>query len=103
MLPFYQQPELRYGWWERSGKMHVLHSILRLWSKQGHRVLLFTQSCQMMCILEKFLMDEGYSYLKMDGLVQYTLYFSLGKKGGWRDDTLRRKKKLSYTKYSIYK
>ncbi|XP_063880762.1 DNA excision repair protein ERCC-6-like [Scylla paramamosain] len=61
------QPELRYGWWSRSGKMHVLRSILQLWSSQGHRVLLFTQSRQMMCILEKFLMDESYSYLKMDG------------------------------------
>ncbi|XP_064087778.1 DNA excision repair protein ERCC-6-like [Macrobrachium nipponense] len=61
------QPELKYGWWGRSGKMHVLQSILRLWSKQGHRVLLFTQSRQMMCILEKFLIDEGHSYLKMDG------------------------------------
>lgn len=61
------QPELKYGWWGRSGKMHVLQSILRLWSKQGHRVLLFTQSRQMMCILEKFLVDEEHSYLKMDG------------------------------------
>ncbi|KAG0730219.1 DNA excision repair protein ERCC-6 [Chionoecetes opilio] len=61
------KPELAYGWWSRSGKMHVLHSILQLWSSQGHRVLLFTQSCQMMCILEKYLMDEGYSYLKMNG------------------------------------
>ncbi|KAK8732787.1 hypothetical protein OTU49_006925 [Cherax quadricarinatus] len=61
------QPELKYGWWSRSGKMHVLHSILHLWQRQGHRVLLFTQSRQMMCILEKFLLDEQYSYLKMDG------------------------------------
>ncbi|KAK7076758.1 DNA excision repair protein ERCC-6 [Halocaridina rubra] len=61
------QPELKYGWWGRSGKMHVLQAILRLWSKQGHRVLLFTQSRQMMCILEKFLIDEKYTYLKMDG------------------------------------
>ncbi|XP_063599874.1 DNA excision repair protein ERCC-6-like [Penaeus indicus] len=61
------QPELQYGWWGRSGKMHVLQSILKLWAKQGHRVLLFTQSRQMMCILEKFLMDEHHTYLKMDG------------------------------------
>ena len=68
------QPELKYGYWSRSGKMHVLRSILQLWSSQGHRVLLFTQSRQMMCILEKFLMDESYSYLKMDGLVWVVLY-----------------------------
>ncbi|KAG7163278.1 DNA excision repair protein ERCC-6-like [Homarus americanus] len=61
------QPELKYGWWSRSGKMHVLHAILHLWSRQGHRVLLFTQSRQMMCILEKFLVEEHYTYLKMDG------------------------------------
>ncbi|XP_045614522.2 DNA excision repair protein ERCC-6 isoform X2 [Procambarus clarkii] len=64
---FNLQPELKYGWWARSGKMHVLHSVLHLWLRQGHRVLLFTQSRQMMCILEKFLMDEHYCYLKMDG------------------------------------
>ncbi|XP_071515644.1 DNA excision repair protein ERCC-6-like [Panulirus ornatus] len=61
------QPEMKYGWWTRSGKMHVLHSVLRLWLRQGHRVLLFTQSRQMMCILERFLLDEHYCYLKMDG------------------------------------
>lgn len=67
LLPRLTQPELQYGWWGRSGKMHVLQSILKLWAKQGHRVLLFTQSRQMMCILEKFLMDEHHTYLKMDG------------------------------------
>jgi len=35
-----------YGYWERSGKMIVLESLLKLWNKQGHKVLLFTQSRQ---------------------------------------------------------
>ncbi|KAB7505761.1 DNA excision repair protein ERCC-6 [Armadillidium nasatum] len=61
------QPNLQYGWFKRSGKMIVLHSILRLWKKQNHKALLFTQSRQMLCILEKFLTDESYEYLKMDG------------------------------------
>jgi len=35
-----------YGYWKRSGKMMVVESLLRLWKKQGHKVLLFTQSRQ---------------------------------------------------------
>ena len=61
------QPENSYGWYKKSGKMMVLHSILKLWNKQGHKVLLFTQSRQMLQILEIFLRKESYSFLKMDG------------------------------------
>ena len=35
-----------YGHWRRSGKMLVIESLLRLWSHQQHKVLLFTQSKQ---------------------------------------------------------
>ena len=35
-----------YGYWERSGKVVVVESLLKLWKKQGHKVLLFTQSRQ---------------------------------------------------------
>jgi len=35
-----------YGYWKRSGKMIVVESLLRLWKKQDHKVLLFTQSRQ---------------------------------------------------------
>nr|XP_055027087.1 LOW QUALITY PROTEIN: DNA excision repair protein ERCC-6 [Misgurnus anguillicaudatus] len=59
--------EEHFGYWKRSGKMIVVESLLRLWFKQGHRVLLFTQSRQMLEILEVFLKENGYSYLKMDG------------------------------------
>ncbi|KAL3181665.1 hypothetical protein MRX96_008481 [Rhipicephalus microplus] len=39
-------PEMRYGFPGRSAKMAVIESLLRLWKKQNHRVLLFTQSRQ---------------------------------------------------------
>ena len=45
----------------------VVEGVLKLWKKQGHRVLLFTQSSQMLTILERFIVQQGYSYLKMNG------------------------------------
>uniref|UniRef100_A0AAQ6AJI4 DNA excision repair protein ERCC-6 n=1 Tax=Amphiprion ocellaris TaxID=80972 RepID=A0AAQ6AJI4_AMPOC len=59
--------EEHFGFWKRSGKLIVVESLLRLWFKQGHRVLLFTQSRQMLHILEVFVRENDYSYLKMDG------------------------------------
>ncbi|KAF1375776.1 hypothetical protein PFLUV_G00223690 [Perca fluviatilis] len=59
--------EEHFGFWKRSGKLIVVESLLRLWFKQGHRVLLFTQSRQMLNILEVFVTENNYSYLKMDG------------------------------------
>ncbi|XP_051504442.1 DNA excision repair protein ERCC-6 isoform X2 [Myxocyprinus asiaticus] len=59
--------EEHFGYWKRSGKMIVVESLLRLWFKQGHRVLLFTQSRQMLEILELFVRENRFSYLKMDG------------------------------------
>ncbi|XP_070834013.1 DNA excision repair protein ERCC-6 isoform X2 [Chaetodon trifascialis] len=59
--------EEHFGFWKRSGKLIVVDSLLRLWFKQGHRVLLFTQSRQMLDILEVFVRENNYSYLKMDG------------------------------------
>ncbi|XP_017579330.1 DNA excision repair protein ERCC-6 [Pygocentrus nattereri] len=59
--------EEHFGYWKRSGKLIVVESLLRLWFKQGHRVLLFTQSRQMLEILEVFVRGNGYSYFKMDG------------------------------------
>ncbi|XP_046391491.1 DNA excision repair protein ERCC-6-like [Ischnura elegans] len=56
-----------YGYWKKSGKMIVVENLLRIWHRQGHRVLLFTQGRQMMCILENFLIKQGYTYLKLDG------------------------------------
>ncbi|KAM9365334.1 DNA excision repair protein ERCC-6 isoform 1-T2 [Pholidichthys leucotaenia] len=59
--------EEHFGFWKRSGKLMVVESLLRLWFKQKHRVLLFTQSRQMLDILEVFVRENAYSYLKMDG------------------------------------
>ncbi|CAG09381.1 unnamed protein product, partial [Tetraodon nigroviridis] len=59
--------EDRFGFWKRSGKLIVVESLLRLWFRQGQRVLLFTQSRQMLNILEVFVRENNYSYLKMDG------------------------------------
>ncbi|XP_014589254.2 DNA excision repair protein ERCC-6 isoform X1 [Equus caballus] len=57
----------QFGYWKRSGKMIVVESLLKIWHKQGQRVLLFSQSRQMLDILEVFLRAQKYSYLKMDG------------------------------------
>uniref|UniRef100_A0AAQ4NZF0 DNA excision repair protein ERCC-6 n=1 Tax=Gasterosteus aculeatus aculeatus TaxID=481459 RepID=A0AAQ4NZF0_GASAC len=59
--------EEHFGFWKRSGKLIVVESLLRLWFKQGHRVLLFSQSRQMLDILEVFVTENEYSYVKMDG------------------------------------
>ncbi|NXT51349.1 ERCC6 protein, partial [Pluvianellus socialis] len=57
----------QFGYWKRSGKMIVVESLLKIWHKQGHRVLFFTQSRQMLQVLEAFVRDRKYSYLRMDG------------------------------------
>lgn len=59
--------EERFGYWGKAGKMVVVETLLKIWKKQGHRVLLFTQSKQMLCILEAFVRQSGYTYLKLDG------------------------------------
>lgn len=46
-----EDEKLRYGYWRRSGKMKVLDSLLRLWRRQGHKVLLFSQTCQVSRLL----------------------------------------------------
>ena len=52
------EPEQKYGFWRRSGKMIVIEALLKLWKRQGHRVLLFTQSRQMLTILERFACEK---------------------------------------------
>ncbi|XP_078284463.1 DNA excision repair protein ERCC-6 [Rhinoraja longicauda] len=59
--------EEHFGYWKRSGKMIVVNALLKLWHKQSHRVLLFSQSRQLLDIMELFVRNLGYSYLKMDG------------------------------------
>lgn len=66
-IPEDELEEDQFGYWKRSGKMIVVESLLKIWHKQGQRVLLFSQSRQMLDILEVFLRARKYSYLKMDG------------------------------------
>ncbi|CAM9862204.1 unnamed protein product [Scytosiphon promiscuus] len=51
----------------RSGKLLVLQQILPLWKTQGHRVLLFSQTRQMLNIIERFVINNGWSYGRLDG------------------------------------
>lgn len=61
-----QNPD--YGNPERSGKMKVVTQVLKVWKEQGHRVLLFAQTQQMLDILENFLIADCHTYRRMDGL-----------------------------------
>lgn len=61
-----------YGDPKRSGKMQVVKQLLKLWHEQGHKTLLFTQSRQMLDILEHFIQFKDVDlsvlkYLRMDG------------------------------------
>ena len=40
------EDDSEYGHWKRSGKLIVVHSLLKLWKKQKHKVLLFSQTRQ---------------------------------------------------------
>ncbi|XP_076626769.1 uncharacterized protein LOC143344522 [Colletes latitarsis] len=62
----------KFGYWKRSGKMVVVRSLLKIWKKQGHRVLVFTQGRQMMHILESLVQNEEYTYLRLDGTTPMT-------------------------------
>jgi len=48
-----------YGATQESGKLQVVKSLLPLWKDQGHRVLLFCQTRQMLDIVEKMVFDQG--------------------------------------------
>ena len=55
------------GFVERSGKLQILAKILPLWKKQGHRVLIFSQTKQALNLIEKFVREKGMVYRRMDG------------------------------------
>lgn len=61
--------EETFGHWKRSGKMTVVNSLLKIWQKQGHRALIFSQSRVMLCVLEQYLQNYKFKYLKIDGSV----------------------------------
>ena len=58
-----------YGLWSRSGKLIVVEKLLRLWKEQGHKTLIFVQTKQMLDILEAFIVQQKYSYFRLDGSV----------------------------------
>jgi DNA excision repair protein ERCC-6 len=62
-----ESSEKDYGFWKRSGKLIVVDSLLKLWKRENHRVLLFTQTRQMLNIIEKYVQLKGYKYVRMDG------------------------------------
>ncbi|XP_044747303.1 DNA excision repair protein ERCC-6-like [Coccinella septempunctata] len=66
-IPEETDEENMFGYYKKSGKMIVVSALLKIWKKQKHRVLLFSQGRAMIKIFEKFLQDQNYQYLKMDG------------------------------------
>lgn len=56
-----------YGKSERSGKMLVLDKILEHWIATQQKALVFTQTQQMLDILERRIIDKGWTYHRMDG------------------------------------
>lgn len=60
-----------YGSPNKSGKMQVVKTLLELWRTQKHRTLLFSQTRQMLDIIEKFVQNlsgqNRIKYLRMDG------------------------------------
>lgn len=56
-----------YGEESRSGKLQVTLKILAAWREQGHRCLVFSQTQQMLDIIESAVANAGYSYRRMDG------------------------------------
>ena len=56
-----------YGEASRSGKLQVTLKVLSLWREQGHRCLVFSQTQQMLDIIEAAVARAGYTYRRMDG------------------------------------
>ncbi|KAF9102721.1 hypothetical protein BGX29_004241 [Mortierella sp. GBA35] len=75
-----------YGDYTKSGKMVVVKTLLEMWQKGKHRVLLFSQTRTMLDILEKFIRQEGYSYRRMDGTTPVQHRMGLVDEFNARDD-----------------
>lgn len=54
---------------DRSGKMRVLAEILKLWHREQHKVIIFSQTVQMLDFLQTWLHDAGYVNSRIDGKV----------------------------------
>ncbi|KAK7544298.1 DNA repair protein-like protein Rhp26/Rad26 [Phyllosticta citribraziliensis] len=58
----------KYGSGSKSGKMQVVKELLQMWSRRGHKTLLFAQHRIMLDILEKFVRKmDNINFLRMDG------------------------------------
>ena len=75
-MEFFSSDET-YGHYQKSGKMMVVDALLKLWKKQNHKVLLFTQSRQMIRIFTNYLKERNYKFLAMDGATQIGARHSL--------------------------
>ena len=53
--------------WQDSGKMLVLSKILPLWYKEGHKVLLFSQTRAMLDLMEIMVKEMKFKFLRLDG------------------------------------
>ncbi|KAJ2456303.1 DNA repair protein rhp26 [Coemansia sp. RSA 2336] len=58
-----------YGDWRKSGKMTIVRALLEMWQPQGHKVLLFSQTRQILDILERMISEmPNLEYRRMDGM-----------------------------------
>ena len=51
----------------RSSKMLVMNEVLHLWKKEGHKVLVYTQTVSMLNIIERYAKEQGFAFCRMDG------------------------------------
>ncbi|KAJ2004915.1 DNA repair protein rhp26, partial [Coemansia thaxteri] len=57
-----------YGDWHRSGKLTIMRALLEMWKPHGHRVLVFSQTRQMLDIIERMVSAMPQMiYRRMDG------------------------------------
>ncbi|KAI9322570.1 SNF2 family N-terminal domain-containing protein [Dichotomocladium elegans] len=75
-----------YGDPEKSGKLVVVRALLKLWKTQGHKVLLFSQTRQMLDIIEHLVRSQGHNYLRMDGTTQISHRMTLVNEFNTQDD-----------------
>ena len=60
-------PDGEFGAPGRSGKLTVLIKVLEKWCSEGHKVLVFSQTRQMLDIIERAVLGLGHDHLRMDG------------------------------------
>ena len=81
-----EAPKLPNGMYEggaltkSSGKLLLLHKMMKKLKEGGHRVLVFSQMTKMLDLLEDFRENEGYKYERIDG----------GVTGGMRQEAIDR-------------